>query len=70
MEFDELSGKVIECALEVHKYLGPGLLESTYEQCPAYEMKLTGMFFKMQHPTSCGIQRDQTRLWVPDRSFC
>jgi len=50
MEFDELSGKVIGCALEVHKYLGPGLLESTYEQCLAHEMKLTGMSFKMQHP--------------------
>ena len=50
MEFDELSGKVIGCALEVHKYLGPGLLESTYEQCLAHEMKLTGMSFRMQHP--------------------
>lgn len=50
MEFDELSGKVIGCALEVHRNLGPGLLESTYEQCLAHEMKLTGMSFKMQHP--------------------
>jgi len=50
MDFDELSGKVIGCALEVHKYLGPGLLESTYEQCLAHEMKLTEMSFKIQHP--------------------
>ena len=50
MDFDELSGKVIGCALEVHKYLGPGLLESTYEQCLAHEMKLKEMSFKIQHP--------------------
>jgi GxxExxY protein len=33
MEFDELSNKVIGCAIEVHKQLGPGLLESSYERC-------------------------------------
>ena len=49
MEFDELSNKVIGCALEVHRNLGPGLLESTYEQCLAYEMKASGMRFKLQH---------------------
>jgi len=32
MEFDELSNRVIGCAIEVHQELGPGLLESTYEQ--------------------------------------
>ena len=36
-EFSELSNKVICLAIEVHKQLGPGLLESTYEQCLAYE---------------------------------
>ena len=50
MEFDELSNRVIGCALEVHRNLGPGLLESTYEQCLAYEMKLAGMAFKLQYP--------------------
>ncbi|MFV9645656.1 MAG: GxxExxY protein [Desulfobacterales bacterium] len=50
MEFDELSNKVIGCALEVHRNLGPGLLESTYEQCLAYEMKAAGMAFKLQYP--------------------
>ena len=32
LEFDKLSNKVIGCAIEVHRELGPGLLESTYEQ--------------------------------------
>ena len=39
MKFDELSNKVIGCAIEVHRELGPGLLESIYEQCLAYELK-------------------------------
>ena len=39
MEFDPLSNKVIGCAIDVHKELGPGLLESTYEHCLAYELK-------------------------------
>ena len=40
MEFDELSNRVIGCAIEVHRELGPGLLESTYEQCFAHELNL------------------------------
>lgn len=48
MQFDELSGQVIGCAIEVHKTLGPGLLESTYEQCLAYELHATGLFFIRQ----------------------
>ncbi|MET0050863.1 MAG: GxxExxY protein [Candidatus Thiodiazotropha sp.] len=49
MEFDELSNRVIGCALEVHRELGPGLLESTYEQCLAHELKLNGLQFKLQY---------------------
>ncbi len=40
MKFDPLSKKVIGFAIEVHRQLGPGLLESTYETCLAYELKL------------------------------
>jgi len=50
MEFDELSKRVIGSALEVHRELGPGLLESTYEQCLAHELKLNGIRFELQHP--------------------
>ncbi len=49
MEFDELSKRVIGCAIEVHRILGPGLLESTYEQCLAYELHQAGIPFKLQH---------------------
>jgi GxxExxY protein len=50
MEFDELSNRVIGCAIEVHRVLGPGLLESSYEQCLAHELRLKGIAFQLQLP--------------------
>ena len=50
IEFDPLSRRVIGCAIEVHKHLGPGLLEGTYEQCLAYELSQAGMPFEVQCP--------------------
>ena len=50
MEFDDLSHQVIGCALEVHRTLGPGLLESAYEQCLAHELSLNNIGFKLQEP--------------------
>ena len=61
MEFDDLSSRVIGCAIEVHRELGPGLLESTYEQCLAHELNLNGIAFQLQHPQSVqykGIRLD------------
>ena len=48
MEFDELSNRVIGCAIEVHRHLGPGLLESTYEQCLAHELSRNAIAFQLQ----------------------
>lgn len=48
--YDKLSEQVIGCAIEVHRTLGPGLLESTYEQCLAHELNLQGIDFKLQVP--------------------
>ncbi len=45
-----LSGKVISAAYEIHKELGPGLLESVYETCLAYELKESGIKFERQVP--------------------
>jgi GxxExxY protein len=50
MKFSALSQQVIGCAIEVHRVLGPGLLESTYEQCLARELSLNNIEFVTQHP--------------------
>ena len=45
---NKLSGKVIGAAIEVHKALGPGLLESTYEKCLCHELSLKNIPFERQ----------------------
>ena len=46
--FDQLSNKVIGCVIEVHRELGPGLLESAYEQCLAAELSRFLIPFQLQ----------------------
>lgn len=48
MEFDRLSNQVIGCALEVHRQLGPGLLESAYEAALAFELEQQGISHRRQ----------------------
>jgi len=43
METNELTGKIIQCAIEVHKALGPGLLESAYKECLYHELQEAGL---------------------------
>jgi GxxExxY protein len=50
MSINQLSSKIIGAAIEVHKVLGPGLLESAYEKCLCYELKLRGLSFENQKP--------------------
>ncbi|MCA9942997.1 MAG: GxxExxY protein [Ardenticatenaceae bacterium] len=45
---DEITGKIIGAAIEVHKHLGPGLLESAYQACLAHELSLRGIQFKRE----------------------
>ena len=47
---EDLTGKVIGCAIEVHRHLGPGLLEPTYEHCLAHELYLASIDFRLQWP--------------------
>ena len=47
---NELSNKIIGAAIEVHRTLGPGLLESTYEECLCRELSLNGLSFERQKP--------------------
>jgi GxxExxY protein len=46
----ELTGEIIGAAIEVHKHLGPGLLESAYEECLAYELVQRGLQIERQRP--------------------
>ena len=43
MTENEISKTIIGCAIEVHKHLGPGLLESSYEVCLVYELEKKGL---------------------------
>src|SRR5258706_1873649 len=47
---DPRTSAIIGCAIEVHKHLGPGLLESAYEECTCYEMTETGLGVRRQVP--------------------
>ena len=46
--YEELTDKIIKAAIEVHKILGPGLLESAYEECFVYELIKMGLSIKKQ----------------------
>ena len=48
MDINKLSNKIIGAAIEVHKGLGPGLLESTYEECLCYELNLREISYDRQ----------------------
>jgi GxxExxY protein len=69
----ELTHEIIGAAIEVHKNLGPGLLESTYEECLCHELSQRGIPFERQKPVpvvykgvklDCGYRLD---LLVADR---
>ncbi len=47
---NEITGRIIGAAIEVHRHLGPGLLESAYEECLCYELNQMGLQFQRQLP--------------------
>jgi len=50
MTDNEITHAIIGAAIEVHKYLGPGLLESAYEECLVHELSLRNLKFERQKP--------------------
>lgn len=48
MEINEITWEIIGCCIEIHRELGPGLLESAYEECLEYEMLRAGLAFERQ----------------------
>ena len=66
MDINKLSSKIIGVAIEVHKVLGPGLLESAYEECICYELNLRGFSLERQKPLAVrykGIKLDCGKTW-------
>ncbi len=67
MEINELTHAIIAAAIEVHKRLGPGLLESAYRVCLAYELRKRGFDVQEERPVpviyddvklECGFRAD------------
>lgn len=50
MELNKITETIIGAAIEVHRTIGPGLLESAYETCLARELELRGVSFERQRP--------------------
>lgn len=50
MKENDITYKVIGCAIKVHKSLGPGLLESAYQECLCYELNKAGLFVEKEKP--------------------
>ncbi len=50
MELNKITEKIIGCAIEVHRVLGPGLLESAYEECLTYALTKAGLKAERQKP--------------------
>lgn len=70
---EDLTAPVIAAAIDVHRQLGPGLLESAYECCLAFELESRGIDVQRQvplplmykgRPMDCGYRID---LWIPNR---
>jgi GxxExxY protein len=50
MQDNEITERIIGCAIKVHKELGPGLLESAYKECLYYEIIQSGLFVENEKP--------------------
>jgi GxxExxY protein len=73
MKDNEITRDIIGSAIEVHRHLGPGLLESAYEECLCHELMIRNLSFERQKPVpvvykntklNCGYRLD---LLVEDR---
>jgi GxxExxY protein len=60
MTENEISKIIIGCAIEVHKQLGPGLLESSYEACLIYELKQAGL--EVRHQVALPVVYKEVKL--------
>lgn len=59
---NDLAYKTVGCAIEVHKHLGPGLLESIYEYCFVKELKSAGLEVKSQIPVNIRYKNEELNI--------
>ncbi len=67
MTENEISQLVVDCAFKVHKALGPGLLESAYEECLLFELKKKGLLVEKQKGLPLVYESVKTRCWLQNR---
>lgn len=60
MDLNTVSGHIVDAAMKVHSALGPGLLESAYEACLAYELRKRGL--QVQSQVECPVIYDGIRI--------
>lgn len=74
MKVNDLTGAIIGAAIEVHRVLGPGLLESAYQECLCRELALRGLRFKRQYPVPLeykGVKLDKVyQIDLLVENFC
>ena len=73
MKVNEATEHIIAAAIEVHRALGPGLLESAYEACLVYELTQRGLYFQRQAALPVvysSLQRRPHRLRLSPRLAC
>jgi len=76
MKLNELSHEVIGAAIEIHRKLGPGLLESAYRRCLGHELFLRGIPFEKEYPLPLEYKESDLRpdtdrtSWLTTASLC
>jgi GxxExxY protein len=66
MQINEITGAIIETSIEIHRRLGPGLLESVYRKVLAYELRKKG--FDVEEEWPIPVEWDSVRLEVGFRA--
>jgi GxxExxY protein len=61
-EIEAIAAQIVDAAIKIHRMLGPGLLESVYEQCLAHELTMRGFHVQRQLPVP--IVYEQLKLEV------
>ena len=70
VETNEITEVIIGCAIQVHRELGPGLLESAYEACLVFELTEHGLQVERQKTSPGDLPWAPNRLRLSDRGDC